>query len=964
MAAPFAYTVLLVFGAAALTASNGCIAPDGRWQWEDSTGQRASGGTPSDSASTLIDIELSDSSNFAGSGHIALAGAVNETLTFELRIKPATSLDRLNVTASPLVAEHQTATLPPPRLYRCFPIKLSRWPGWHIRHVDPPQRRTHVFDVVVPASASVAGFPTRVDAGETVGLFGELTILEGTPEGTYTGQLSVHGSKGLATEIPLRVTVWPINLRDAGSILLVGGVDHDALFRNHLAAGGESLRTGGPLSGMANPQWRPQLQQVLAQTLDLLRSHGVTPLLTRFQPTITVEHDQTLAFDWVLFDEAFGVHGLNPRPGGPPVPGLFRLSLDEGLPFARQAAGITGRRSPPFVDQYLREWVDHFAARNWLPYLHVDTAPQRAGWGAYAFGAADYHRHATMVKAASDRLDTRCDDPFDGMPADVWRAATNTSFDQWIDIWSPPARYCDPGACEAAQIWVRCEDPPYSGTTSVYAREPDVRVLPWQAARYALGALELGTVNRWPKVESSPGPQECIEFDHHGLVFPGGPYGLDRPVASMRLKWLRRGMQDVAYLTLIRKRGLEHVAESILDTLTPYAFIDAHRHYFGDPRSRGWARNAKLWELARLIMADELLSADGLAPVTEIESMGEPMLRWRQFMSTARSVSVISEGVRVRPTRDVATVRVECAVRIENRRRIPLEGYLSFAKLPVRWSAQEPEVVIGPIAPMDTRRVTLVATAESLAWGPDGLVHLPLLFRTKEGRTYHASARLALLTSVRTAGKLTVDGDLSDWSVGSGNVAAGFAPIAGYSGPALEQGRGNKFDRTRCAVNHDDANVYLGIYCAGSGGERGDAPRTNKIRYDGPTPVEGELIEVLIDPTNAGTHDPADLFHVVVKRSGVAVFERGVGLSPGGGEVWAADIRYAVRDADDAWVVELAIPRDAIEADERGPVMRGLNFTRFEQATQTYTTWSGALRNAYDPASLGNLLIPPQQLDN
>jgi hypothetical protein len=569
-----------------------------------------------------------------------------------------------------------------------------------------------------------------------------------------------------------------------------------------------------------------------------------------------------------------------------------------------------------------------------------------------------------MIKSASDRLETRCDAPFDGMPADIWRDAADTPFEQWIDIWSPPARYCNPDVGEETQIWVRCDDPPYSGTTSVYAQEPDIRVLAWQAARYDVDAVELGVVNRWPTAEVSPGAQDCVDFDHQGLIYPGGPYGLDRPVASMRLKWLRRGMQDVAYLTLLRRRGLEHVAQSIRDTLTPYAFIDAHRHYFGDPRACGWPRNAKLWELARRIMADELLSADGIVPAAGTDSASEPVLRWRQFMSAARSVSVIPEGVRVRPTRDAATMRVECAVRIENRRRVPLEGYLSFAKLPDSWNAQEPEIVMGPIPPMGTGRATLVATAETLAPGPNGLMHLPLLLRTKEGRTHHASARLALLTSNRTRGALVCDGDLADWSVGSGNVAAGFAPIAGYSGPSLEEAGGNRFDRTRCAVNHDDGNVYLGIFCAGTRGELPDATRTNRIRYDGPTPTDGELIEVLIDPTNAGTHDPADLFHIVVKRSGVAVFERGVDMGLGKGEVWPADIRYAVRDLNDAWVVELAIPRKVLEAGGPGTPIRGLNVTRFRPAPQTYTTWSGALRNAYDPASLGNLMIPPHRLDN
>jgi hypothetical protein len=243
-------------------------------------------------------------------------------------------------------------------------------------------------------------------------------------------------------------------------------------------------------------------------------------------------------------------------------------------------------------------------------------------------------------------------------------------------------------------------------------------------------------------------------------------------------------------------------------------------------------------------------------------------------------------------------------------------------------------------------------------------VHLPLLFRTSQGRTYHASARLAYISSNERREELTVDGDLSDWSVGLGNVAAAFAPIAGDSGSSVATDASGTNDRTRCAVNHDQANVYLGIYCAGGAGAGPGAIRSNTVRYDGPTPVEGELVEVLIDPTNAGTHDPADLLHIVVKRSGIAVFKRGADPASGTGDIWSADIRYAVRASDRAWVVELAIPRDAVDADVPGPQIWGMNLTRFEQATQTYATWSGALRNAYDPASLGNLMIPWRSENN
>ena len=36
----------------------------------------------------------------------------------------------------------------------------------------------------------------------------------------------------------------------------------------------------------------------------------------------------------------------------------------------------------------------------------------------------------------------------------------------------------------------------------------------------------------------------------------------------------------------------------------------------------------------------------------------------------------------------------------------------------------------------------------------------------------------------------------------------------------------------------------------------------------------------------------------------------------------------------------------------------GFNVTRFDAEHEEFSTWSGAVDNAYDPLSLGNLLLP------
>ena len=118
-----------------------------------------------------------------------------------------------------------------------------------------------------------------------------------------------------------------------------------------------------------------------------------------------------------------------------------------------------------------------------------------------------------------------------------------------------------------------------------------------------------------------------------------------------------------------------------------------------------------------------------------------------------------------------------------------------------------------------------------------------------------------------------------------------------------------------------------------------------------------ELLEILIDPTNGRSNSPAELFHIAIKPSGVWLAEQGIRSVPqvGFARNWAANVRVATQILDDRWVVELQVPRNALGPLARRQRTWAVNFCRFEADRRTYSTWSGALWDAYIPASFGNL---------
>ena len=136
--------------------------------------------------------------------------------------------------------------------------------------------------------------------------------------------------------------------------------------------------------------------------------------------------------------------------------------------------------------------------------------------------------------------------------------------------------------------------------------------------------------------------------------------------------------------------------------------------------------------------------------------------------------------------------------------------------------------------------------------------------------------------------------------------------------------------------------------------------RRKGVRYDDQIPISEELVEILIDPLNAGTRSPSDLYHIVVKRSGTDLAEKGIQFDPPVGKrgPWPVDIEVATGTAPDRWMAELRVPLSAFGPVAPEQTIWGFNITRWDAVNEEFSTWSGATRNAYDPLSLGNLYLP------
>ena len=143
----------------------------------------------------------------------------------------------------------------------------------------------------------------------------------------------------------------------------------------------------------------------------------------------------------------------------------------------------------------------------------------------------------------------------------------------------------------------------------------------WEATYYddnqqGLGAVDLfGSANTFGTASSDPSYGTIGGANGNGLfmypgtdaLFPASSYGLAGPIASLRLKHWRRGVEDVDYLTLASAIDSKSVS-AIVDKMVPSVLWEVQCH---DPTNDcsysyapvSWSVDPEDWETARAALA-------------------------------------------------------------------------------------------------------------------------------------------------------------------------------------------------------------------------------------------------------------------------------------------------------------------------------------------------------------------------
>jgi hypothetical protein len=881
---------------------------------------------------------------------LRLTAALNETVAFQVGLRgSAGTTGALTVEFTDL--DGPSESLPAGvvfRPYRVHTVSVRRFPSWYPDHTGRPATPTEVPDILVPWNATRGGGPAPVAESKNELVWVDVRVPATTTPGEYRGRAvwrdAVRGAPVAAWE--LRLEVLPVALPDRRSLPVVCRVDPRPLLAAHLRwppAPAEQTRL------LPDVPSHYSAVELVNATMRLFQEHRTNPILWASFPKYRPAGERRVEIEWDAYDAL-----VSGWLDGTAFPDRTRLEIwplpaSIEYPSAALNGGVTSPQYAQLLSAYLRACEQHFADRGWLG----RSVLRLCGPAPLTVAAADRWQHLSQTVRRSEVA----------VPIIAHLAARSLRGLGWFeapltegleaDIWAPPAMWFEPGAmaehrARGQQTWIIPDAPPYSGSLALGASPNDARVLAWQA--YALGIQGL-----W--VEHAAEPYDglnALEGDgvrDAGLIYPAQDYGLPEagPVASLRLKRLRRGLQDYELLRLLEANGKRLLAERMAGQMVRWAGTDACLEHLLSTKEAGWPAAPTVFRLARLLMLRELAGEFAPGPGARQRQIAS-LSQWSLLFNQAERVTVGVDGVRVIPAGQGLRARV--MTRISNAAGRTIEGRWHMPAPPPQWTPAGAVPVQVPAG--GHRSVPFEIDVGSLTYNTDGVYPFALVFESTALGTFQRDARLAVAACPLLETPPVIDGRLDDWPLATHNAAGDFQlcrrRLPTESRPALP---------TQAFFGLDAQNLYIGVRCTLRPGEPPVWTADNEVPVDGVIPWGQDVVEVLMDPRPTTEGTSSDLYCLQIKPSGLLVARKGCRTEPpmGSSQVWQSGARVSVSLDPDAWVLELAVPVDSFGPQARRNPYWGLNVTRLDARRGEYSSWSGARGHCYAPSALGNLIM-------
>lgn len=445
-------------------------------------------------------------------------------------------------------------------------------PAWFYAPTAAPNDPTGwIPDALIPSNARPGrgGMPFDIAPNANQGVWFDIAIPKtGTPAGIYEGHVRVYEGGRLVREIPLSLRVFDFALPDAPPL-------HTMLYFEE-----SSLAARHGINSAA----------VLARYHRFAHRHRVE-FTDAYSPKSDSLHLDLLTGN--AFTAERGYEGPGAGQGNIVVPASFY-----GMRPAWQSD-----QEWALADAFVA-WVQR-ARPEALSFLYVTDEPPPSRFPWIAETGKKHHQNP----GPGGRLATFLTHP------------PHPDLEGAIDIWCTVTNQYDIAAAREEKAkgrrwWVYNGYRPAAGIQLTDAPATDSRVTPWACWKHDIELWFYWHVNHWRHNSQTQRGEQNVwadpvtfgydgEFNGDGvLIYPGEDVlfpeqdrGIAGPIASIRFKNLRRGLQDVAYLRLAEEKGLHALAKEVATRCVPAVLSEA-----GETIS--WSERGSDWDAERLRLAE------------------------------------------------------------------------------------------------------------------------------------------------------------------------------------------------------------------------------------------------------------------------------------------------------------------------------------------------------------------------
>lgn len=913
-------------------------------------------------------VSLSAAKNEWASFQLQMSGlpAATDKIAYTLRLQPL----QLSTSNSAIGAEHYSA-------YQILsmPVDVNR--AGYVRHTGLTAATRLLPRALLPMpisdgriNLSAARDPNRPTEPQSragsnpVTLWIDLHIPPETPAGTYTAKCDIlqTGDPAPLASVPVSLTVYDFVLPDERHLNLVGQVEWDSLTRLYPSR----FEAVTPRFMSRNDdRYKPAIR-TLDQLVTLAQAHRVQVVIPRLQPNVKWPGGRPPMVTWEDFDSVVAPW-LTGQLFADKVPlGFWPLPVTDGL----------FNYDPKSQREYWSEAATHFDQNDWLarsPVFIEKSSPGRATSSESLKLSADaasilsaHSRIRVALPLEDDQLQlASANNPslIDG--ADAARLLTSNPgivFTSPIQSW--------PSGVPRPQRWLRTDLTgliPYVGAGG---DERDVRLWAW------LSFLPLPP----PQLGVQYGPVQFIRFvgalprnnspaqaaDPNELIwfYPGDWFGVDEPVPTIQLKWLRRAQQDSEYLYLARQRG--DMLNALYMSRLMAKPVELQPDQQPDPTYGLMCGTAdpKAWEQAIDLLAKRILLREPGQTLDKDRDyrLNIETLQWSYPQERPVIIGRSTQWGWDRPGSGESWIDLRLGIDIYNASdSTPDSNLLQWTSVPeyTGWQVRPQPITIPSLATYQVRRINIDARVDPTRLKKVDRRPVELTFTHGFSRkTSSLKMILPVAATDRREGMLDItDGSLEDWS--ADDAIQDGPMVRMFNRPALQAQRLEPAATpTQIYTSWADENFYLAFKVTGLSQSPIKTVK-NFVSYQFRRAWGEDMCQILIQPIYAD-NTVGPVLHVVCKPTGDWVERK---LDPRlHADPWqplaGAGVRYVASLDGADWRGEVAIPWKAINDANRGlPVMFRFNFIQHRHDTGESASWAGPIDFGRDDAFTGILLL-------